>query len=78
MESKLKMMREQRGMTQQTTADISGVGLRNIRSYEQETRDINGAKLSTLLKLCLALGCRLEEIVDDAETVELLRRYEKM
>lgn len=48
-----------------------------LQHYEQGFRDINGAKLSTLLRLCLALGCRLEEILDDSETLELLRRYEE-
>ncbi len=28
-------------------------------------------------RFCLELGCRLEEILDDAETLELLRRYEE-
>lgn len=69
-------MREMRELSQQDCADLSGVNVRIIRSYEQMTRDINGAKLVTLLKLCAALRCRLEDIVDDDETLELLRRYE--
>lgn len=77
MENKLKTMREGRELSQQECADLSGVNIRIIRSYEQKTRDINGAKLSTLLRLCLALGCRLEDIIDDAETLVLLRRYEE-
>lgn len=77
MENKLKTMREGRELSQQECADLSGVNIRIIRSYEQKTRDINGAKLSTLLRLCLALGCKLEDIIDDAETLELLRRYEE-
>lgn len=76
MENKLKTMREGRELSQQECADLSGVNIRIIRSYEQKTRDINGAKLSTLLRLCLALGCRLDDIIDDAETLELLRQYE--
>ena len=57
-------------------AELSGVSFRMIKDYEQGQRDINGAKLLTLLKLCLALRCRLEDIVDDTETLELLRQYE--
>lgn len=66
-----------RKLSQQECADLSGVNIRIIRSYEQKTRDINGAKLLTLLKLCAALRCRLEDILGDAETLELLRRYEE-
>ena len=76
MESKLKVMREMRELTQREVAELSGVSFRMIKDYEQGQRDINGAKLLTLLKLCAALRCRLEDIVDDVETLELLRQYE--
>ena len=77
MENKLKTMREMRELTQREVAELSGVSFRMIKDYEQGQRDINGARLSTLLRLCLALGCKLEDIIDDAETLELLRRYEE-
>ena len=70
-------MREMRELTQREVAELSGVSFRMVKDYEQGQRDINGAKLLTLLKLCLALRCRLEDIVDDVETLELLRRYEE-
>lgn len=77
MESKLKVMREMCELTQREVAELSGVSFRMIKDYEQGQRDINGAKLLTLLKLCAALRCRLEDIVDDVETLELLRQYEE-
>ncbi len=36
---------------------------------------MSGAKLATLLKICLALNCKLEDILPDGETAELLRLY---
>ena len=33
---------------------------------------------TTLLKICLALNCKLEDILPDGETAELLKRYAKM
>lgn len=45
--------------------------------YEQGTRDISKAQLSTLLRICKALDCKLSDIVTDAETSELLAEYEK-
>ena len=71
MESKLKVMREMCELTQREVAELSGVSFRMIKDYEQGQRDINGAKLLTLLKLCAALRCRLEDIVDDVETATL-------
>lgn len=75
MESKLKNMREMRELTQREAAEASGINLRMIQNYEQGERDINGAKLVTLLKLCVALHCRLEDILDDDETLSMLGRY---
>lgn len=64
-----------RELTQREIAELSGVSFRMIKDYEQGQRDINGAKLLTLLKLCAALRCRLEDILDDIETLNLLERY---
>lgn len=68
----LKTIRESRGITRQKLSELSGVNVRMIERYEQGERDLNGAKLKTLLKLCVALGCKLEDIIDDNETIELL------
>ena len=40
-----------------------------------KANDLSSAKLATLLKLCLALGCKLEDILPDGETAALLDRY---
>lgn len=38
---------------------------------------IAGAKLKTLLKVCVALECRLEDIVTDDETLALIAAYNR-
>ena len=63
--------------------DLYGIGsklLVNVRmyqKYEQGDRDISKAQLTTLLRICKALSCKLSDIVTDAETSELLAEYEK-
>ena len=74
--SKLQDIRVERSLSQSQIAEMSGVGVRVLQHYEQGFRDVNGAKLSTLLKLCLALDCRLTDILDDPETLDLLGKYE--
>ena len=53
----LKEIRESRGMSQQDLADKSGIPTRMIQAYEQGYRNINGAKLSTLLTFANVLNC---------------------
>ena len=74
---KLQDVRKASGLSQAKLAEITGLSLRTITSLEQGQRNINKAELSTLLKLCLALDCRLSDILDDPETLELLRKYEE-
>ena len=70
--TKLQEQRTASGITRQQLSELSGVNVRMIERYEQGERDINGAKIKTLLRLCKALGCNLEDIIDDEETIELL------
>ena len=46
-----------------------------VTGMSKDDRDIAGAKLKTLLKICVALECRLEDIVTDEETLTLIAAY---
>ena len=75
--SKLQDIRKSSGLSQGGLAKAVCLNLGTITKLEQWQRNINKAELSTLLKLCLALDCRLSDILDDPETLDLLERYEK-
>lgn len=62
--SKLKWVREMRGFSQNSLADLSGVSVRNIRAFEQGQIDINKAYASTVYKLATALNVKMEELLD--------------
>lgn len=68
----LKNARVLAGLSQGQLAELSGVKVRMIQHYEQGTKDINGAKLSTLLSLCIPLKCSLSDIITDEDTLKLL------
>ncbi len=70
--ARLKELREKAGLSQAQLAAASGLNLRVLQNYEQGARNLNGAKLVTLLALCKALGCTLRDIVTDPQAVELL------
>ena len=67
--------RKRRAPPAARVACAAGLNVRMLQYYEQGAKDLNGAKLATLLKLCLALDCQLGDILTDEETVKLLERY---
>lgn len=76
--SKLQNTRLTNEMSQSQLATAANINPRMLQYYEQGAKDLSGAKLATLLKICLALNCKLEDIIPDGETVELLEQYTKM
>ena len=62
--SNLKIMRIKKGMKQSELSEISGVPLKCIGNYEQLRRDINKARVVIVYNLAVALGCRMEEILE--------------
>ncbi len=61
----LKMMRQFRGLSQRELSLLSSVDLRSIQMYEQRRNDINKAQAETLYRLSKAIGCRIEDILED-------------
>lgn len=62
-QSKLSVIRKARGFTQAELAKTSGISLRMIQLYEQKQNDISKAKVDTVLALCKALGCDVEDLI---------------
>lgn len=73
---KLQAARLAAGMSQSQLA-AAGISVRILQDYERGARDINGAKLATLLKICNALECSLRDILTDPATLEGLDEYDK-
>jgi DNA-binding Xre family transcriptional regulator len=70
--TKLRRMRVKKGYSQSELSAISGVPIQTLRRYEQSAIPINNAKLKTLCALCIALSCKIEDII---ESEELLHKY---
>ena len=64
-ETKLKRIRENRGISQSELAQMSGVKLRSIQMYEQKVNDIDKAQARTLYKISRVLGCNIEDILEN-------------
>lgn len=75
--SKLQDIRKAKGYSQSMLAKEIGIGLQTIRSFEQGWRNINSTELVIILKLCNTLDCRIEDILDDEETLTEWEKYQK-
>ncbi len=65
--SKLKTIREIRGLSQSELSKLSNVSLRSIQLYEQKVNDIDKAQAHTLYKLSMILCCDIEELLESPE-----------
>ena len=66
-ETKLKTIRENRGISQNELSELSGVKLRSIQMYEQKVNDIDKAQVKTIYKLSRVLGCTIEDLLENPE-----------
>lgn len=62
--TKLKQIREARGLSQAKLAEASGVNVRMIQHYEQGVKDINAAAALTVYRLAQALDCTVEFLLE--------------
>lgn len=72
----LKKQRKINNLTQNQLATGSGVSVKMIQKYEQGVRNIDAAKLETLLKLCNTLNCDLVDVINSPKLKELIETYE--
>ncbi len=68
-ETKLRSLREVRGLSQRELSKISGVKLRSIQLFEQKVNDIDKAQAHTLYKLARVLGCTIEDLLENPEQI---------
>lgn len=73
--SKLKEMRQKAGLTQLQLAETTDLNLRTIQHYEQGSKEFDHARIDTILKVCLALGCKIEDVIQNDEYINLLNAY---
>ena len=62
--SKLKKVRIMKGYTQEALAELSGVNIKSIASYEQNPEKLSSASVGTIYKLTDALGCDIEDVIN--------------
>lgn len=74
---KLQAMRKAKGLSQSQLAEMTGLNVRTLQHYEQGSKCFDNANMNTILKVCLALECKIEDVVENPRQIELLKEYEK-
>ena len=74
MTKKLKEMRQAANLSQSQLAEKAGLSLRTLQHYEQGAKEFDHARIDTILKICLVLNCKLEDIIENQEYLEMLRK----
>lgn len=72
--SKLKDMRQSKGLKQIEVAKHFGISKQQMSGYENGSKPIS---FKYLLRFSNFYNCKLSELVEDSETLELLKEYEK-
>lgn len=76
--TKIKELRLKAGLTQKELAEKSGMDIKVLMAYESGKRNLDNAKLETILNLCIALQCRLEDIIEDENIKEKIGRINEI
>ena len=72
----LQTMRLKQGLSQSQLAIKTGIPKNTIISYEHGVSNINTAKLETLLKFCIVLECKLNDLLTDTSLMNLVTLYD--
>lgn len=73
---KLKEKRLAAGLSQSQLAEKAGLNVRVLQHYEQGSKNFDHARIDILLKYCLALNCKLSDLIENPEYLKLLEKYE--
>lgn len=60
----LEVIRCGKKMTRKELSEKSKISIRTIESYEQRKRNINNAKMDTIIKLSKVLNCKIDDILE--------------
>jgi transcriptional regulator with XRE-family HTH domain len=74
--TKLRNLRVAAGLTQRELSERSGVNLRMVQHFEQGQKPIDKAHIGTPLRLAVALGCSISDIVETEGLVDMASEYD--
>ena len=73
---KLKQKRMEAGLSQSQLAEKAGLNVRVLQHYEQGSKNFDHARLDTILKVCIVLNCKLKDVIENPDYLDLIQKYE--
>jgi transcriptional regulator with XRE-family HTH domain len=73
--SKLKAKRIETGLSQSQLAEKAELNVRVLQHYEQASKNFDHARIDKIIKVCLALNCKIDDILENQEYVNLFNKY---
>lgn len=70
----LQLQRIKNNITQSQLAKICNMSESTLKAYEQGQKSIDGAKIRTLVTITSALNCKIEDILEDQYTIDLINK----
>lgn len=74
--SKLKSKRMEAGLSQSQLAEKANINVRTLQHYEQGSKIFDNARIDTILRVCLVLNCKMEDVIENQKYIELIGKYE--
>lgn len=74
--NKLKLKRMEAGLSQSQLAEKAGLNVRVLQHYEQGSKNFDHARLDTILKVCIVLNCKLKDVIENPNYLDLIQKYE--
>lgn len=72
--TKLKSKRVEAGMSQSQLAEKAGLNVRTLQHYEQASKPFDHARIDTILKVCIALSCKIEDVLENQDYIDLMKK----
>lgn len=66
----LQKMRKTKNLSQSELASAAGINVRTLQHYDQGAKLIDNAHLDTIIKLCIALNCNIEDILENPKILD--------
>ena len=72
--SNLQSQRIKKGLSQSELAKAANISIQSLRYYEQKLQPLENARLKTIIKICKALNCKVDDVIENEKVLNDLKQ----